>query len=66
MHPNEPWMLVSLYNGNVHVWNYESQVKKEQGNDIHASFLIQILSIDDCEDVRSDGSSRYEVQKLDL
>ncbi|XP_065842661.1 coatomer subunit beta'-like [Oscarella lobularis] len=25
MHPNEPWMLVSLYNGNVHVWNYESQ-----------------------------------------
>ena len=26
IHPTEPWMLVSLYNGNVHVWNHESQV----------------------------------------
>ena len=26
LHPKEPWMLVSLYNGNVHVWNHESQV----------------------------------------
>ncbi|XP_050414492.1 coatomer subunit beta' isoform X1 [Patella vulgata] len=25
LHPSEPWMLASLYNGNVHVWNYESQ-----------------------------------------
>lgn len=25
LHPKEPWMLASLYNGNVHVWNYESQ-----------------------------------------
>ncbi|XP_071840387.1 coatomer subunit beta'-like [Apostichopus japonicus] len=25
LHPSEPWMLVSLYNGNLHVWNYESQ-----------------------------------------
>ncbi len=25
IHPKEPWMLASLYNGNVHVWNYESQ-----------------------------------------
>lgn len=25
LHPNEPWMLASLYNGNVHVWNHESQ-----------------------------------------
>ncbi len=25
LHPTEPWMLASLYNGNVHVWNYESQ-----------------------------------------
>ena len=25
LHPTEPWMLVSLYNGNVHVWNYDSQ-----------------------------------------
>lgn len=25
IHSQEPWMLVSLYNGNVHVWNYETQ-----------------------------------------
>ncbi len=25
LHPTESWMLASLYNGNVHVWNYESQ-----------------------------------------
>ncbi|RNA36252.1 coatomer subunit beta [Brachionus plicatilis] len=25
IHPSEPWMLVSLYNGNVHVWNHETQ-----------------------------------------
>lgn len=25
LHPSEAWMLVSLYNGNLHVWNYESQ-----------------------------------------
>ncbi|XP_060069348.1 coatomer subunit beta'-like isoform X3 [Ylistrum balloti] len=25
LHPTEPWMLASLYNGNVHIWNYESQ-----------------------------------------
>ncbi|XP_054716968.1 LOW QUALITY PROTEIN: coatomer subunit beta'-like [Uloborus diversus] len=26
LHPSEPWMLASLYNGNVHVWNHESQL----------------------------------------
>uniref|UniRef100_A0A0N5AKD2 Coatomer subunit beta' n=1 Tax=Syphacia muris TaxID=451379 RepID=A0A0N5AKD2_9BILA len=25
LHPVETWMLVSLYNGNVHIWNYENQ-----------------------------------------
>ncbi|KAI1733138.1 coatomer WD associated region domain-containing protein [Ditylenchus destructor] len=25
LHPTEQWMLVSLYNGNVHIWNYENQ-----------------------------------------
>jgi len=27
LHPSEPWMLVSLYNGNVHVWNHDLQVR---------------------------------------
>ncbi|KAG8230345.1 hypothetical protein J437_LFUL000616 [Ladona fulva] len=26
LHPTEPWMLASLYNGNVHVWNHETQL----------------------------------------
>ncbi|CAD5116337.1 DgyrCDS5237 [Dimorphilus gyrociliatus] len=25
LHPTEPWMLVSLYNGHVHIWNHETQ-----------------------------------------
>jgi coatomer subunit beta' len=25
LHPTEPWVVVSLYNGNVHIWNYETQ-----------------------------------------
>jgi len=28
LHPSEPWMLASLYNGNVHIWNFESQVPR--------------------------------------
>ena len=24
-HPSEPWVLASLYNGNVYIWNYETQ-----------------------------------------
>ncbi|CAG8532370.1 11890_t:CDS:10 [Rhizophagus irregularis] len=24
-HPTEPWLLASLYNGNVYIWNYETQ-----------------------------------------
>lgn len=25
LHPTEPWQLVALYNGNLHVWNHETQ-----------------------------------------
>ena len=25
LHPTEPWVLFALYNGRVHVWNYETQ-----------------------------------------
>lgn len=25
LHPTENWMLASLYNGNVHIWNIETQ-----------------------------------------
>ena len=25
LHPTEPWTLVSLYNGHVHIWNHENQ-----------------------------------------
>lgn len=26
LHPTEPWMLCSLYQGNVNIWNYETQL----------------------------------------
>ncbi|PIO56755.1 WD domain, G-beta repeat protein, partial [Teladorsagia circumcincta] len=25
LHPTEPWLLAALYNGNVHIWNYDNQ-----------------------------------------
>lgn len=25
LHPTETWVLVALYNGNVHIWNFENQ-----------------------------------------
>eukprot|EP00127_Corallochytrium_limacisporum_P000942 Clim_evm26s33 gene=Clim_evmTU26s33 len=25
LHPKEPWLLVSLYNGKINIWNYETQ-----------------------------------------
>ncbi|TKR94591.1 hypothetical protein L596_008856 [Steinernema carpocapsae] len=25
LHPTEPWMLAALYNGNVHIWAYDTQ-----------------------------------------
>ncbi|KAJ2328799.1 Coatomer subunit beta', partial [Coemansia sp. RSA 2673] len=27
MHPTEPWVLASLYSGQVHIWNYETQTQ---------------------------------------
>mgnify|MGYP001319989510 CR=1 FL=1 len=29
LHPTEPWMLATLYNGTVNVWNYETQTLGE-------------------------------------
>lgn len=26
IHPTEPWILASLYNGHVYIWNYTNQV----------------------------------------
>jgi coatomer subunit beta' len=27
MHPTEPWILTSLYNGHVYIWNYKTQAQ---------------------------------------
>ncbi|KAJ2571601.1 Coatomer subunit beta' [Coemansia sp. RSA 1813] len=27
MHPTEPWVVASLYDGKIHVWNYETQAE---------------------------------------
>lgn len=42
LHPKEPWMLVSLYNGNVHIWNYDSQVSGRDFSERLASSLRPI------------------------
>lgn len=45
VHPTEPWMLASLYNGNVHVWNYESQtlVKTFEVTDLPGMTLFTVF-----------------------
>lgn len=37
LHPNEPWLLVALYNGRVHIWNYETQ-------SLYKSFEVRYLN----------------------
>ena len=27
LHPTEPWVLASLYNGHVYIYNYETEVR---------------------------------------
>jgi hypothetical protein len=41
LHPKEPWMLVSLYNGNVHIWSHESQVGVTGGRGLRLTFSWQ-------------------------
>lgn len=40
LHPFETWMLVALYNGNVHVWNYENQQLVKSFEVSFLNFLI--------------------------
>ena len=46
VHPTEPWMLASLYNGNVHVWNYESQtlVKTFEVTDLPGMIIFTVFA----------------------
>lgn len=37
LHPTEPWMLCALYNGHVHVMNYENQ---QLFKDFEVSFCV--------------------------
>lgn len=41
LHPTEQWMLVSLYNGNVHIWNYESQ-QLVKSFEVRSQFFLEI------------------------
>lgn len=49
LHPKEPWMLASLYNGNVHIWNYESQtlVKSFEVTDLPGMCWCSVILIDE-------------------
>jgi hypothetical protein len=46
LHPTDPWMLASLYNGNVHLWNYENQGRKDLK--IHGIFNDLFYARSDC------------------
>lgn len=40
LHPTEPWVLASLYNGHVYIYNYETQVRclqQKKDTPIHLS-----------------------------
>jgi hypothetical protein len=37
LHPTEPWVLASLFNGNVFIYNYQTQV--------HKHFLLKIMKM---------------------
>lgn len=41
-HPTEPWILAALYNGNVHVWNYENKnmVKSFEVSELPGASLL--------------------------
>lgn len=38
IHPNEPWILVTLFNGQAHIYNHETQV-----NFIFCIFIEKII-----------------------
>ena len=42
LHPTEPWLLCSLYSGQVHIWNIQSQllIKNFEGQGQIAIFTI--------------------------
>ena len=44
IHPTEPWLLASLYNGNAHVWNHESQtlIKSFEVTDLPGIVLVHM------------------------
>lgn len=43
IHPNEPWILVTLYNGHAHIYNHDTQViSKEILGKICISFSLAI------------------------
>jgi WD40 repeat protein len=50
LHPSEPWLLVSLYNGNVHIWNHDNQQ------------LIKTLEVSSSGPTSSQFSLRREIQ----
>uniref|UniRef100_A0A673C7W4 Beta'-coat protein n=1 Tax=Sphaeramia orbicularis TaxID=375764 RepID=A0A673C7W4_9TELE len=42
LHPTEPWMLASLYNGSVCVWNHETQVQPNTTGTALYDMLIKL------------------------
>lgn len=40
IHPTEPWILASLYNGNVFIYNYQTQVRM-----LYSDFKSKIFNL---------------------
>ena len=66
LHPKEPWMLASLYNGNVHIWNYESQtlVKSFEVTDLPGMCWYPVILIDKSAVLYSSRLSVCHAQEL--
>jgi hypothetical protein len=47
IHPREPWVLAALYDGNVYIWNYQTQalVKSFEVLDLPGNCVIIIIII---------------------
>lgn len=57
LHPTEQWMLASLYNGNVHVWNHESQ-------QLVKSFEVCRMILVHCLQINSENSNMCSVHPV--
>lgn len=58
LHPTEPWVLASLYNGHVYIYNYETQVRCLQQLNISTYLTcFSLCNLGIGQDIRSDRNT---------